>query len=346
MQALGPVAPPTLVFVTVDTEEDNWIPARSDVTVENVRELPRLQTFFDRLGIVPTYLTSYHVVTRPWAADLLRHMQQTSGAEVGAHLHPWNTPPFLEKLDARSTMLGNLPYELQLTKLRSLTDALESALGGSPVSFRTGRYGLGPDTIRALLCCGYRVDSSVTPFMNWKKTGDGPDFQNAPLECHLLQGQRATLGADAGSLLEVPLSVGYSRRPFNLWDRVHSVLATHSSGMIPTLALARRLGFPKKIVISPELSSAADMLSLARELLRHGLRHLQLFLHSPTLRPGLTPYVTSFGDADRLFGRIEDFVEGLGKLTSVRFATLSEAWSLCGLQSAGLSTGDRSLPNS
>src|SRR5437879_6190931 len=39
---------PMLLIVSIDTEEDNWHPCRDGVTVENIRELPRLDALFQR----------------------------------------------------------------------------------------------------------------------------------------------------------------------------------------------------------------------------------------------------------------------------------------------------------
>src|SRR5881392_3452523 len=139
---------PILLIVSVDTEEDDWQPRRDGVTIENVRELPLLDALFQRLGVRATYFTTYQVATREWAAAILRELC-AGGAEIGAHLHPWNTPPLEEPLLPRNSMLKNLPPALQLAKLQRLTATLREAIGARPLAFRAGRYGLGRDTIAA-----------------------------------------------------------------------------------------------------------------------------------------------------------------------------------------------------
>lgn len=314
------------LFVSVDTEEDSWVPARSDITIDNIRRLPRLEAFFEKLGVRATYLTTYQVVSRTWASEILRGIHKAGRSEVGGHLHPWNTPPTVESFDPRNTMTGNLPYELQLAKIRCLTRALEAAIGSPPISFRAGRYGLGPDTVRALIRCGYQVDSSVTPLVSWERVDGGPDFSRAPLECHALKDERDVQEwGVSGRLVEVPLSLGFSRGPFRLWSRLYSVLNSPVLRALPAVGIAGRLGLPKMIVMSPEMSSAAEMLSLSSQLINQGLRHLQVCLHSPSLLPGLTPYVVTSADVDRLCGAIETYLEGLDKIAQVEFATLREA---------------------
>src|SRR5437763_1479209 len=216
--------PPLFLIVSVDTEEDNWRPCRDGVTIENIRELPRLDALFQRLGVRATYFTTYQVAIRDWAAATLRQLRG-GGAEIGAHLHPWNTPPLDEPFLPRNSMLKNLPSSLQVAKLKSLTAALQKVIGTQPLAFRAGRYGLGRDTVRALIRCGYRVDSSVTPFVSWEAFDDGPTFVGAPLDMYRLGG-----GGDVrtpepgGALMELPMSIGYSRLPFGVWGSVNRLL--------------------------------------------------------------------------------------------------------------------------
>src|SRR5256885_5863941 len=122
-------------------------------------------------------------------------------------------------------MLNNRPPGLQTAKLRTLTATLCHTLGEQPRAFRAGRYALGPDTVTALLRCGYRVDSSVTPFLNWNDTEEGPNFRGAPLNAYRLAGQGdVRIPDDAGQLLEIPLSAGFNRTPFAVWSSVRHLL--------------------------------------------------------------------------------------------------------------------------
>jgi len=319
---------PMLLIVSIDTEEDNWHPCRDGVTVENIRELPRLDALFQRLGVRATYFTTYQVAIRDWAAAILRELHG-AGAELGAHLHPWNTPPLDEPFAPRNTMLKNLPAALQLAKLEQLTLTLREALGGRPVAFRAGRYGLGPDTVTALIRCGYRVDSSVTPFVSWEDYDDGPTFIGAPLDSYRLAG-----GADVrvpqpdGPLVELPMSIGYSRPPSTMWVGLHRALSTPALRPLHLRGIASRAGIVKRISLSPETDSVRDMLTLSRRLIDAGLRHLHLFFHSPSLRPGLSPFAPDGAGVERMYRSIATYIEALARVTTLRFVTVSEAATL------------------
>jgi hypothetical protein len=93
-------------FITIDTEEDDWGEYRtSGFSVENIGQIPRLQELFDRYGAVPTYLVTYPVVTSDSARAIFLDILARHRCEIGAHCHPWNSPPFDEEINARHSML-------------------------------------------------------------------------------------------------------------------------------------------------------------------------------------------------------------------------------------------------
>ena len=168
-----------LFLVTVDTEEDNWGEyACRRPTVENLRELPAFQSLCERHGIRPTYLINYPVVTSDLGQGILDELRARK-AGFGAHCHPWNTPPVEEQVGPSASFLSNLPAALVQQKLERLTEAITSAVGERPTCFRAGRWGVGPGVTTALHSLGYRIDSSVCPFVDWAPEG-GPDHSRYP----------------------------------------------------------------------------------------------------------------------------------------------------------------------
>ena len=315
-----------LVIVSIDTEEDNWYRSRHNVTVANIGELRRLAGFFDRLGVRPTYFTAYQVATDARAADVMREVCRGGRGELAAHLHPWNTPPVKEAFVPRNSMLKNLPAELQLAKLQRLTAAFEEAFEFTPDAFRAGRYGFGRDTVAALLRCGYRIDCSVAPSLNLRTVDDGPSFVGAPIVPYRLAPDcDIRLPAPKGELLEIPMSYGFSRAPFSFWDPTRRLFEAAPCRWFHLAGLAARTGLLKRIALSPEQASVSDMLTLSRRLLEEGVRHLQLFLHSPSLKPGLSPYSATAADVARLYASVEEYIERLSQLTPLTFVTVSEA---------------------
>jgi len=319
---MGEVLP---VIVSVDTEEDNWFPVRSGLSVENVRELPRLAEFLARLGVRPTYFVSYQVASRRWAGEILRGISAGGAAEIGAHVHSWNTPPFVWQPPNVPTMLCNSPISAQAAKIRTVTETLASTTGAAPVSFRSGRYGLGPGTVVALKQNGYSADSSVTPFFSWTDTDHGPDFTAAPLNVYRLDGRGDVCSpAPWGALVEVPLSGGFTRFSPSQWPTFAKFLRRRLARWIRVGGLAAELRLLQKTMLTPESTTVRDMLALSRLLAGAGVSHLQVTFHSPSLSPGLTPFAPSRADVDLLLARLERYLEQLSKHASLTFKTVSE----------------------
>ncbi len=318
--------PESIVILSVDTEEDNWRAAREGISVENIRALPRLQADCDRLGVPLTYFTTYQVAATPWAAGVLRDLQSSGRAEVAAHLHPWNTPPLDEPFVPRNTMTANLPIALQRSKLASLARSIEEGVGVRATAFRAGRFGLGRDTTRVLIEQGIRVDSSVSPWISWADTDEGPNFVGAPLSAYTLDGTTDPREpVPGGPLLEIPVSSGFSRWPFGAWHAVHGALHRPWARRLRLAGLAYRLRVVRAITLSPEVSSPRDMMRLAGLIAAHGVSHLSVFFHSPSLLPGLSPFGRTGADVDRLRGTIADFVTALARVTTPVFLTIGEA---------------------
>ena len=314
-----------MLVVSIDTEEDNWTPTRERLTVENVRELPHLDAVLARLGVRATYFITHEVANTPWSAEIIGGLAQSGQVEVGAHLHPWNTPPVTSALTAESTMLANLPVEEQRAKINVLTEVINSRIGSRPTSFRAGRWGFVSSTAQALIDCGYQVDSSVTPFRSW--SGDhGPSHIGAPLDVYRIDPREDHRVASAGGqLVEVPVSWGYSQKPWSLVQRLNLVLDSPGVRRLQLARLAARLHLLNHVVLSPEIETVAHMLSLVRSILARGVRHLHLTFHSTSLRAGLSPFSRTETDVDRFYRNLDSVIEKIAVLTPVRFATVGEA---------------------
>lgn len=306
------------LLISVDTEEDNWRPANEHITVSNIEEVRRFQAFVAGLGLKPTYFTTYQVARVEWAAAILKEASADGAAEIAAHLHPWNTPPFAGDPFGANTMVHNLPKDLQRQKLEHLTRHHEAVFGVSPVSFRAGRYGLGHHLVKPLLDLGYKVESSVTPFWDWREFDNGPDFRRAPMAPYRLSatGESVVQGSEDGGLIELPLSCGYNRTNFEFWHRIDRVFRSRLLRLAKLPGLAWHTGLLRRIILSPEIHTTDEMIELTERLLERGLGYLQLTLHSSTLRPGLTPFTRTWRDVDQLYKRIDDYVSRLARLTT------------------------------
>jgi hypothetical protein len=195
----------------IDTEGDNqWdARARANQTFENLYALPRLQEFFERHGVRPTYLMTHPVASDPKSAEVLRSLLARGNAEVGAHHHAWETPPYTADDIARHAYALSLPLERFDAQLAALTTAVEEGVGRQPVSYRSGRFGFSATHVSSLERHGYLVESSVAPLF-YEAHKHGPDFTDAPLAPYFLSYDCATRQGSS-RLLELPISSALNR---------------------------------------------------------------------------------------------------------------------------------------
>ena len=87
----------TLLAVTIDTEEEGrWgggYPQAGN-TCKNIGWLRELDPLVATFGLKITYLVDYPVAADPAAMEILNDRLSRQEGEIGAHLHPWCTPPF------------------------------------------------------------------------------------------------------------------------------------------------------------------------------------------------------------------------------------------------------------
>ena len=65
----------------------------------------------------------------------------------------------------------------------------------------------------------------------------------------------------------------------------------------------------ERIRLSPEGYSLSEMIRLTEALLERGVRVFTLSFHSPSLKPGCTPYVRSDSELARFVGVISGYLE-------------------------------------
>ncbi|MGH9321044.1 MAG: hypothetical protein ACRD21_08270 [Vicinamibacteria bacterium] len=290
----------TSILLGVDTEaDDQWSDsARKRLTVENVRELPRLQELCDRYGVRPTYLVTFEMAADDRARSILRDLASTGRAEIAAHHHPWSTPP---AVDAH-LYPSNLSPEHFREQLRNLTEAVAGITGDAPLSYRAGRNGFAGWQVSILEELGYLVDSSVDPFFNEKRKG-GPSFAGAPLAPYFVDPGDPRRSGRSG-LLEIPVTSALDRR-WPLW--LERAYADVSSAYHFRRAL-RLLRIARPIWLRPSYSKSADMKRLARRVLDNGGAPANIIFHSSELLAGASPYNETKEDVEIFYRELESLL--------------------------------------
>lgn len=297
------------LIITIDTEEDNWGNyTPTDFSLDNIGQITALQELFDQFDTLPTYLVTHAVAANPRAIDVLRPILERGRCEIGAHCHPWHTPPFEEETTERNSMLCNLPGDLQFRKIERLHKLITKNFNSVPLSFRAGRWGYGEEVAYSLDKLGYKVDSSILPLIDWRKKL-GPDFSAAFPEPYRFNPEQIFQPSVTGRLLEVPATIGFTQTNFRFSNDLFNFLQRPSMRRFRLVGILDKLGLLNKIWLSPEQASADEMISLVKTFIKKGAPLINLFFHSPTLQPGLTPYVQNATDKQEFMNRMRKFLE-------------------------------------
>src|SRR5690606_13917819 len=149
------------------------------------------------------------------ARETLLRIAGRPGVEIGMHIHPWNTPPLRAggTTCARESFVENLPEEAARAKLET-ADAAFPACGLTPTAFRGARSSSGPVVRQFLREKGFLADASAVAYTTWPDEG-AADYRRRD---HLPR-RIPPAGDGGGPLWDVPLTLGFTRRPWGLWRR-------------------------------------------------------------------------------------------------------------------------------
>lgn len=265
-------------------EEFDWSRplSRDETATTAVAALPEANRRFVEWGLVPTYMVDWPVAACPVSAAAVAGMLAAGECDIGAQLHPWVNPPHEEEVTRRNSFVGSLPAPLERAKIAALTEKLTEVFGQQPLSYRAGRYGIGPNTARSLAAEGYRMDVSIRALFDYSEEG-GADFIDHPIWPYWLE----------TGLLEVPLT---------------ACLTGALSGS-PSLLRRRGLSGPfarsgllNRVPLTPEGVSLREAIYAIEVLLDRGTDLFSLSFHTPSVVPGQTPYVRDEADLALFWG--------------------------------------------
>ncbi|MGE0480742.1 MAG: deacetylase [Phycisphaerae bacterium] len=306
----APAAQPAFL-ITIDTEGDDLWSAPREITTRNAAFLPRFQTLCERFGLKPTWLTNWEMVESPVFAEFARDALRRDAAEVGMHLHAWNSPPLAPRT---SDDFAHLPYLIEYPepvmreKVRVLTETLAERFERPMCSHRAGRWALNETYARLLIEHGYLTDCSVTPHVSWAAQRGAPDgaggtdYRGFPEAAYFLDPQDIRR-AGGSPLLEVPMTiVPNDAAPFA------GFLRTVGRVVPPAARLARRLA-PEYEWLRPNGRNGGALRRIVAAARDEGRQYAEFMLHSSELMPGGSPTFRSARSIERLYEDLEDLFE-------------------------------------
>jgi len=318
-------------LATVDTEGDNQWSRSQTVTTRNAKFLGRFQELCEKHRIKPTYLATYEMANDAFFREFGRDVLRRGTAEIGMHLHAWNSPPDAPISDNDSR---HHPYLIEYApsimgqKIDCLSDLLEDVFQTRIMSHRAGRWSFNETYARLLSDRGYKVDCSVTPHISWKAhvghpSGvGGTDYRGFPEEPYFID--LSDIGRPGKSaFLEVPLTVWPGWR-----TAVHEIVEP----MQPANPLRRlvNLMLPSCYAFSPRRFRLAQLSAIIQKCICENRDCVHFTVHSSELMPGGSPAFPTKNAIERLYARLESVFDLAGQVYPG--ATLTEYYELLSRQ--------------
>ena len=307
--------------VTIDVEEEGLFSGRypsRHATVRNVSKLTRLDHIFRDYGIRPTLMLSYQVVRNKQHHDLILQLNDRWKGEIGAHLHPWNTPPLVASTREELVPSEAISGQILTAKLKTLTEAV-SAMGVVPHAFRMGRFNMGAKMFSILEGTQIRVDSSIAPT---RRQFGGPAHLVAPTDPYFPN------PADPSSpgrsrILEVPLTI------VPLLPKLGANLKRlETAHLLPPSTVSWFFQYLGSIAVQPGWTGLRRLKAGTNLHRRRGGRVVTIFFHSSELMPAGSPRHPTEAHVKRFLARLSRFFSWLRKEMAIQSLPLSELYSL------------------
>ena len=324
--------PELFLVASLDVEEEGLFGgryARRAPSVANTARLAQLEPLCAE-GLRPTLFCAHSVLTDPASCAMLARLRDRFGAEIGAHLHHWNTPPLTvesvaptsaeyavdappdpaENADvAESVPAAGVPLPLMAAKLARLFKAGRDFQGAPLTSFRMGRWDLHRAHWPLLAQAGVLCDASVRPLHCAARPSQGPDHFSAPFDPYWVS-------AGEKNIFEVPLTVTPLARPLPRLLRA----------MPGKAGSAARAGLKTwgALALLPVYHPLWAMQAVTRLFVARGGRVLSLTWHSSEMLPGGAPHMPDEAAVTRLLAKIQAWTTWLRGRWPVRSLSMHE----------------------
>jgi len=288
-------------LITIDTEGDNLWQKDGNLTTENARYLPRFQSLCEKYGFKPVYLTNYEMAIDPFYIEFARDVIARNTAEIGMHLHAWNSPPLVALTDDDwhyKPYLIEYSDDVMKQKVGFMTKLLEDTFQTKMISHRAGRWAFDERYAALLIEHGYQVDCSVTPKVDWRGAKGAPNgtggtnYRHFPTQSYFMDVNNIGR-AGHSSLLQVPMSIQYKHSAFlngikSGYDRLRG------KSRSPSVHWLRPMG-----------GNVATMQQVVEQTLADGSDYVEYMLHSSEYMPGGSPTFKTDADIEQLYRDLE-----------------------------------------
>jgi hypothetical protein len=304
------------LLITIDTEIDksrDWrVSSNESFTSVTIGIPDKLGKLFSKYDARPTYLLSPEVIRNDACLDVLKNLKN---CELGTHLHGDLIEPYGHQGPMANMHTDNMQssytYEIERQKMVNLTALFATRFGYKPISFRAGRFAAGPNTLRILDELNYKVDSSVTPNIDWNHKEGRANFLNAPIQPYYPK-EKDILAPHGHGVLEVPVTV-LEAKNHKRWR--HNPFNSITQHIYPLQWLRPSCNTGRGMVdvmkrVAEEYADKKDI-------------SLNMMFHSMEIMPGVSPYAAKEKHCQRILDYLEHALI-YAKDNNFRFSTLGE----------------------
>ena len=304
------------LLITIDTEIDkakDWSVSSTESFSSVTTGIPdKLTKVFSKYGARPTYLLSPEVIRNDECVSILKNLKD---CELGTHMHGDMIEPFCHQGPMANMHTDNMqssyPYEIERQKMVNLTALFATRLGYKPISFRAGRFAAGTNTLKILDELNYKVDSSVTPNIDWNHIEGRANYLNALVQPYYPK-ENSILAPHGHGVLEVPVTI-LEQENHNRWYQgtFHSI--TNRFHPIQWLRPSCNTGRGMVDVMRRVTEEYSDKKDIS----------LNMMFHSMEIMAGASPYAAKEKHCLRILDYLE-YALAYAKDNQFRFSTLSE----------------------
>ena len=313
-------------LITIDTEGDHLWSRPREITTANSAYLERFQELCERHGFKPVYLTNYEMALCPVFHRFVMPRLKRGTAELGMHLHAWNSPPLVPLTAddmSEQPLLIAYPEPVLREKVAVMTRLLRERFETPVVSHRAGRWGFDGVYAKALLEQGYTVDCSVTPLIDWAArlgvpgAPHWPDYSQCPHEAYFVD--LADIRRPGRSaLLEAPMTILPLDTP--LVRSLRPVAGRHGARVLNRF-------YPAAEWLRPTGRNLNEMLRVLERARRRAMEqgragYAEFMLHSSEFMPGGSPAFPDEASIERLYAHLEKLFRAAAR--HFQGATLAE----------------------
>lgn len=288
-------------IITIDTEGDNLWNYRigNRITTVNAQYLPRFHELCNRYDYKPVYLVNYEMAQDPYFTDFARKAVEKEQAEIGLHIHAWNTPPHYELkncyTDYGLPYLIEYPAPIMQKKCHVMLDLLKERFHSDIVSHRAGRWAMNQTYFDILIQHGLQIDCSITPHISWESAkgltidSKGLNYSDSPEEPFILKHSITD-----NTMFEIPVTIRILRHFSFDCINIRSLKTT-----------VKNFIKAKPIWLRPNGNNMPDMLALLDQIRLSDSGYLMFMLHSSELMPGGSPTFKTTESIEKLYADLE-----------------------------------------